>query len=262
MIFIYYYHIPKTGGQTITNFFNNIQSKNRDIVKHYLFNEWKNLPEKPLDINFNNIFSDININKYKYVIINHHHGYKSLLYYKNFLETKKNELEKNGHKLFIFTTYRDVISFNTSLLNFMFGKKDSTGKSNVFTKNNFLNLERLHNLQLKYFNNNIYGDEHIEFLDHDNKINNILSLVDLFVETNNLTIFIKKFTKLREKNNIKINITENKNVNKNKTIYFTESENNILKQVNSIEHTFYNLVINHYKNFNITNNLQDLSHIQ
>lgn len=261
MIFIYYYHIPKTGGQTITNFFNEIEKQNPNAVKHYIFNEWKNIPNKPLEIDFNNIFSDSNIKNYKYVIINHHHGFKSLLYYKKLLEIKKNELKKNGHKLFIFTTYRDVISSSNSLINYMFDKKDSNGISNMFTKQNFLNLERFYNLQLKYFNTNIY-DHHKSLSNYNNKINNILSLVDLFVKTDDLSIFINKFIFLLKNDDIICKSIKNKNVNKNKQIFFTESENNILEQVNSIEHSFYNLLINHNKNFTSSKNLQDLLHTQ
>jgi hypothetical protein len=213
----YYYHISKTGGTSIAEFLKFLVH-NLPNSKLYNLNSWNDIRDIPKNIDFNKILSTENIRQYDYIFIHHHHGYYGLMHYENILIEKKKELEINGHTLKIFTTIRDVLSFNNSRLNFI---KDKCGwKGN---KSDFLTNQRNWNVQAKYFffchhGENPRGEITIDVINNKLTENNILKLsdvVDIFIETKNVTNFIDNMSKHF---NLNYNSKKQKNINKHSII--------------------------------------------
>jgi len=180
----------------------------------------------PKNIDFNKILSTENIRKYNYIFIHHHHGYNGLMHYENILIEKKKELEINGHTLKIFTTIRDVLSFNNSRLNFI---KDRCGWNG--NKSDFLTNHIHWNVQTKYFFFCHHGEWPRGKITPDiinNKLtyNNILKLsdvVDIFIETKNIDKFIDTMSKY-----FKLNyISQKQNTNKH-SITFNDNAEELL----------------------------------
>lgn len=185
----YYYHIPKTGGTSTKHFLNYLS---RNVPNSIFYNFDTHTSDIPKDIDINELLSNENIKKYDYIFIHHHHGYYGLMHYENILIEKKRELEINGHKMIIFTTIRDVLSFNNSRVNYM--KK---------TKSDFLTNQIHWNCQTKYFyfchhGPNPKGEITIDVINNELTEGNILRLsnvIDIFIETKNLTKFIDTMSK-------------------------------------------------------------------
>jgi hypothetical protein len=220
----YYYHIPKTGGSSMFHFFKFL-SHNLPNSKLYDFRTKKNLNENnPKNIDFNKILSTENIRQYDYIFIRHHHGYYGLMHYENILIEKKKELELNGHTIKIFTTIRGVLSFNNSRLNYI---KDKCGwKGN---KSDFLEKQIHWNVQTKYLFFCHHGERPrgkitTDIINNKLTINNILKLsdvVDIFIETKNVSKFIDTMSKYF---NLNYNSKSQKNKNKHSIILNDNSE--------------------------------------
>ena len=117
---------------------------------------------------------------------------------KIFLLKKKKELEINGHILKIFTTIRDILSFNNSRLNFIKYKCGWDGNKSDFLEN------QIHwNIQTKYFffcHHGEYprGEITIDIINNkltENNIKKISEVVDIFIETKNISNFIYTMSK-------------------------------------------------------------------
>jgi hypothetical protein len=225
MIVYYYFHVPKTGGTSMVHFFKHLTKK---LPKSILYNfDGKEADPQyiqRLDINpplncrwcskrsnvFNIKLKKIllrNTNKYEYIFIHHHHGYRGLMNYKDILLNIKQTLETKGHSMKIFTTIRDVVSFNNSRLNY--GIRLGYQR----TKEDFLNSNAMFNHQTKYL---FYG----QLILQQNKpnitkkqIDDLEKLIDIFIETKNITSFMDTLT---NKLNISYNSTHKKNVTKHK----------------------------------------------
>ena len=116
----------------------------KNSFKFIDYNDWNKLTPNQKDINFDVILNNDNIKKYDYIFI-HHHGYHGLMHYKNLLIKRKKELKSNGHDLKIFTTIRDIVSFNNSRINYLINKGIWRGNINNFLTNNIH-----YNIQTKY----------------------------------------------------------------------------------------------------------------
>ena len=195
MIIFYYYHIPKTGGTTMVHFLKYLQHKLPNS-KLYDFNSWNDIRDIPKNIDFNKILSTENIKKYDYIFIHHHHGYYGLMYYENILIEKKKILEINGHTMKIFTTIRDVLSHSNSLINFMKKLNIKVDKSEFLIKKKLI----YSNIQSQYFffglnKKNFYSKEMRNNKLTKNNILKISDVIDIFIETKNLTKFIDNMSK-------------------------------------------------------------------
>lgn len=138
------------------------------------------------------------------------------MHYENILVEKKKELEKNGHTIKIFTTIRDILSFNNSKINFI---KDKCGWGGC--KSDFLNDQTYFNSQTKYFffchhGSSPKGEITLDVINSkltEKDILKISNVVDIFIETKNLTKFINTMSKYF---NINYNSKSKKNTNKHR----------------------------------------------
>ena len=232
MKIFYYYHISKTGGTSIVDFFKYIVENVPNCIL-YDYSDWDKLTPNQKDINFDVILNDDNIKKYDYIFIHHHHGYHGLMHYKNLLIKRKKELKSNGHDLKIFTTIRDVLSFNNSRINYLI--KKGLRRANI---NNFLTNEIHYNVQTKYLffcwhgewpSSRGLGPINIDIVNNEiseKNIDTLSEIIDLFIEISNLTNFLKIFTEY-------FNVTYNYNIKSNTTSHIINFNSDITKLVNN-----------------------------
>ena len=246
MKIFYYYHISKTGGTFVHSLFKHLNKKfDKSILYSY---HLKKIEDDQKDINFDLILSDKNLKKYNYIFIYHHHGFNGLMHYKNFLIKKKNELESKGHKLIIFSTFRDVLSFNNSRFNFLKDKYLSE-----LTKEDFLAKEIHFNIQIKYFNFCHHGEwpKGKITLDKINKqisksnIADIIRVVDIFIETNQLSKFFSNIAK-----SFDLKFDTEKKINSNKhSVKFDDCKTELIKKNKLDQLLFQELKSNKKRNF-------------
>ena len=172
------------------DFFNHIVGKVPNSVV-YDYNDWDKLPPNPKDIDFDRILSEDNVSKYDYIFIHHHHGYRGLLHYREYLIRKKEELKRRGHRMKIFTTIRDVVSFNNSRLNYLRNARKWKGGIADFLTN-----EIHFNVQTKYLLFCWHGEwpSTIDVVNeevNEKNIDKLAEVIDLFVEISHLSEFIQ-----------------------------------------------------------------------
>ncbi len=195
----YYYHISKTGGTSVLDFFKHV-ANHVPRCRLYDFNDWDNLSPTQKDIDFDSILARDNLAKYDHVLIHHHHGYRGLMHYEAYLCAKKKELARDGHTMKIFTTIRDVVSFNRSRLNYLVNTGRWSGPVSDFTTN-----EIHFNTQTKYLFFCWHGEwpsaegtgpitiDVVNQQVHEKNIDRLSDVIDLFVEISHLSDFIKAF---------------------------------------------------------------------
>jgi len=188
MKIFYYYHISKTGGTSVLNFFNYIVENMANCVL-YDYNDWDKLGSEPKEIDLDKVLA-LGDDKYDYIFIHHHHGYHGLAKYKDYLVKKKIELSNSGHTMKIFTTIRDIVQFNNSRINYLINTDRWVGTVHDFLKN------KIHfNIQTKYLLNNWHGEW--SYKNQEITLQNIDELnevIDLFLNISQLSKFLKAFS--------------------------------------------------------------------
>ena len=192
----YYYHISKTGGTSMADFFA-YASQNIPRCVLYEYNDWDKLAAMPKDIDFDTILSDDNLVKYDYIFIHHHHGYHGLMMYKEYLMKRKEELKGRGHSMKILTTIRDVLPLNNSRINYLLtsaSAHDAHGRRWTGNLTDFLTDERHFNIQTKYLFDCWHGEWDVNKGIREKDIDTLSEVIDLFINTSNLSHFIKLFS--------------------------------------------------------------------
>lgn len=238
----YYYHIPKTGGTSVYDLFEVVAKEKTNSVI-YNFNSSDDITSEPKSIDFDRILSAENVKKYDYIFIHHHHGYHGIMHYKDILIKRKQELESIGSTMTIFTTVREIMSFNNSRFNYLIDECNWEGD-----KQDFLTDEMHFNVQSKYFFFSHHGewpqgDVTIEDVNDKLTEENILSLksvIDIFVETKDLSRFMKDMC---ETLNIHYNVEERKNINKHSITFNDVYEQ--LRDVNSYDYFLLKSCVNY-----------------
>ncbi len=184
----YYYHISKTGGTSMIHFFTHA-SQNTPRCMFYDYNDWDRLTATPKDIDFDTILSDYNFVNYDYIFIHHHHGYRGLMQYKQYLMKKKEELKSQGHSMQIFTTIRDVLPLNNSRINYLLKTDRWTGNLT-----DFLADERHFDIQTKYLFDCWHGEWSLNNEITEKHLDSLSEVIDLFINTTHLSHFIKLFS--------------------------------------------------------------------
>lgn len=254
MIIIYYYHIPKTGGMSILSCFEDICKKipNAKLYNFMICQKKPNII--PENINFQEILSEKNIKKYNYIFIHHHHGYYGLMHYKDIIIKKKDILKKQGHTLKVITTIRDVISFNISRFNFIKNKCIWIPEE---SEEDYLIKQNHYNIQTKYFYFNHHGEwprgkitlDIINYKLSNTSILDISNVIDIFIETNNLTNFLQYLyiiCKLKLDKDVKLNTSQH-------NITFSKYYKELIK-VNNYDYNLYEIYKNKFFNYKYLNN--------
>lgn len=241
MKIIYYYHIPKCAGTTITRFLKRIAKFQKGEFHNfnYKMNEKFNFVRRELNnLKMIKFLHSLNHKTNELKIIHHHHGFYGIGEIYNILLQQKEKSLKMGNELYFFTCIRDPISYQISRTNYL--------RNNLQVPNysfaDVISNTKPQNLMSKYYIKNhplrwnhvdLKQDSFIKLLDIMDKIFTIESLPNLYTW---LEEIINPF--IFEDESI-LNLKVNKGIHK---ILPTDEEYNKLEELNSFDKFFYDYV--------------------
>lgn len=131
MKIIYYYHIPKCGGSTISKVLRTLAARTGGEYHNFNFPMQRFSSPVKLYNNFRmkRFLHGINRKANDFQFVHHHHGYYGVGEIFQILSRNKRMAEAAGNEFYLFTCIRDPLSFQVSLVNYLrhaWGRKDFT----------------------------------------------------------------------------------------------------------------------------------------
>ena len=238
MKIIYFYHIPKCAGTTISQVLQRIAKSQNG--------EFHNFNHK-MDKKFNFVRREINNFKMiKFIhsmnhktnelkIIHHHHGFYGISEIYNSLLRQKEKSIKMGNELYFFTCIRDPISYQISRTNFL----RNNSKIPNYSFADVISKTKPQNLMSKYYmKNHPFRWNHVDL--EQNRFITLLSIMDNIFTIDNLPSLYKWLEEIINpfifKDESILNFKVNKGTHK---ILPTYEEYKKLEELNSFDKFFY-----------------------
>ncbi len=240
MKIIYFYHIPKCAGTTISDILKKIAISESGLYQNFDYvhiNKLNNDQKRINNLEMRTFLDSLNNKTAHLKIIHHHHGYCGIGQIYNKILVEKKKAIDLGNKIYFFTCIREPISFHISRLNFL---KNSCGMKDI-TFHEICKNKKNHNLMSKYFMRN-HPARWDDFSLEKERFLKCLNLMDKVFVIENICLLYSWLEKILdiELFDDKSIINTRKNVGQNKLLP-TSEEYEILKKVNSFDRIFYDL---------------------
>jgi hypothetical protein len=231
MKIFYYFHVSKTGGTSVVDFFKHVAER-KPACRFFDFNLWQTVTAmtRATEIDLDVVVRSCLRDNIELAFIHHHHGYTGLVESAALLRRSKEELLARGHDMRIFTTIRDVVDFNTSRLNYLRQRQGL-----ALTQKDFLENEVHFNVQTKYVLKNWFGEwSPLQVLRNVARANldEVAEIVDLFVDVSKLTEFLRTFAAFLQVDDYKCDVKKNKS---DHNLTFTPLEQERLRENNDLD---------------------------
>lgn len=236
MKIIYYYHIPKCGGSTIQKSLRTIaESKggtfhdfNHPMGKYGFLKKLKN------NYKMKRFFKSLNDQTTSLKVVHHHHGYYGISEIEKILIREKAKARLLGNELYFFTCIREPISFQLSRVNYL---RNSCGMPD-FSFRDACQEPKNQNFMAKYFMRN-HPKRWKDFALEKNRFEHLLGIMDKVILMEDLSSLYTWLSEILETSLYEP--TKRENVGTHKLIP-TDEQLKCLKQVNSFDQFFYDLV--------------------